>query len=280
MEDKKRYTFTVSDKPLPLYIESIGYNPHELEFNRPEGYPYYHWLQTYKGEGTFNFAGQEFLLTPGKAVLLTPYTPHSYYYDREGGGQWSTLYMTFSGAAVDPILNSLDMNYSGVYEETDGVSFANIIQSIINEIGQEDSYLEFESSATLYQFLMMLKKYGKLNNKLSISQSYEAIRPIVAWLELMYPKNIGLLEMSEKAQVSSQHLNTLFHDTFGISPYSFLVQLRIREAKTILLTNTEQTLSDISKLVGFNSVSHFVSTFKKREGITPSVYRDLHYKQT
>ena len=280
MEDKKRFTFTVSDNPLPLYIESIGYNPHELEFNRPEGYPYYHWLQTYEGEGTFNFAGQEFLLTPGKAVLLTPYTPHSYYYDKAGGSQWSTLYMTFSGAAVDPILNSLDMNYSGVYEETDQISFANIIQSMIKEIGQEDSYLEFESSAALYQFLMMLKKYGKLNNKLSISQSYETIRPIVEWLELMYPENIGLSEMSEKAQVSSQHLNTLFHDTFGISPYSFLVQLRIREAKTILLTETEKTLNDISKLVGFNSVSHFVSTFKKREGITPSVYRDLHYKQT
>src|SRR5690625_5446027 len=151
-----------------------------------------------------------------------------------------------------------------------------MVQAILNKIVDENQYLEFELSADLYHFLLMLKKYGKVNNKLSISQSYEVIRPIVEWLEQVYPENIGLPEMSEKAQMSSQHLNTLFHDTFVISPYSFLVQLRIREAKRILLTDTELTLKEISKLVGFNGVSHFVSTFKRREGITPSVYRSLH----
>lgn len=95
-------------------------------------------------------------------------------------------------------------------------------------------------------------------------------------VEQVYPENIGLPEMSEKAQMSSQHLNTLFHDTFGISPYSFLVQLRIREAKRLLITDTSLTMKDVAKMVGFNGVSHFVSTFKRREGITPSVYRSLH----
>lgn len=276
MDHKKRFSFSVSDNPLPLYIESIGYNLKELEFNRPEGYPYYHWLQTYKGQGVFNFAGEKFVLPPGKAVLLTPYTSHSYHSDLSIEDEWSTFYITFSGGAIDSILNSLDMNYSAIYEETEKVSFIEIIKEIIRKIELEDQHLDFESSAELYRFLMMLKKYGKIGNKLSILQSYETIRPIVEWLELMYPENIGLLEISEKAQMSSQHLNTLFHDTFGISPYSFLVQLRIREAKTFLITDTNLTLKEVSKLVGFNGVSHFVSTFKRREGITPSVYRSLH----
>lgn len=276
MNQKKRFTFSVSDNPLPLYIESIGYNHRELEFDRPEGYPYYHWLQTYKGQGIFYFADQEFILPPGKSVLLTPYTSHSYHSDPSFGDEWSTFYITFSGGAIDAILNSLDMNYSAIYEETEKVSFIDIVQEILKEIELEDHHLEFESSAELYRFLMMLKKYGKIGNKLSILQSYETIRPIVEWLELMYPENIGLLEISEKAQMSSQHLNTLFHDTFGISPYSFLVQLRIREAKTYLITDTNLTLKEVSKLVGFNGVSHFVSTFKRREGVTPSVYRSLH----
>lgn len=276
MADKKRFTFSVSDNPLPLYIESIGYNSHELDFDRREGYPYYHWLQTVEGEGTFGFGGQEFLLTPGKAVLLTPYTPHYYYSDHSAEVLWSTQYMTFSGSAIDPILNSLDMNYSAVYEETENMSFIQLIQSILMKVEQENHYLEHESSADLYHFLLMLKKYGKVNNKLSISQSYEVIRPIVEWLEQVYPENIGLPEMSAKANMSSQHLNTLFHDTFGISPYSFLVQLRIREAKRLLITDQCLTMKDVAKMVGFNGVSHFVSTFKRREGITPSVYRSLH----
>lgn len=276
MEVKKRFTFSVSDNPLPLYIESIGYNDHELDFDRPEGYPYYHWLQTCKGEGVFCFGDQEVAMTPGKAVLLTPYTAHSYYSDHSADVLWSTLYITFSGSAIDPILNSLGMNCSAIYEETQNISFVKLVASMLTKIEEKDHYLEYESSADLYHFLLMLKKYGKMNSKFSISQTYEEIRPIVEWLEQVYPQNIGLLEMSEKAKVSSQHLNTMFHDTFGISPYSFLVQLRIREAKRLLITDPSLTLKDVASLVGFNGVSHFVSTFKRREGITPSVYRNLH----
>jgi len=276
MHDKKRYTFSTSDNPLPLYIESIGFNIQELDFDRPEGYPYYHWLQTYEGEGTFNFAGQDFLLTPGKAILLTPYTPHFYYSNHDTGAKWSTFYITFSGAAIDLILNSLDMNYSALYEETTAMSFIKIVSKMLDKLECREQYLEYESSGDLYHFLLMLKKYGKINNKLSITESYEKTRPIVEWLEQMYSEDIGLLEISEQALVSPQHLNTLFHEAFGISPYSFLVQLRIREAKRFLITNPTLTLKEISKLVGFNGVSHFISTFKKREEITPSVYRSLH----
>ncbi len=51
---KIRYTFSSIEKTLPLFIESIGYNPQEEDFARPEGYPYYHWLQTLEGVETFS----------------------------------------------------------------------------------------------------------------------------------------------------------------------------------------------------------------------------------
>src|SRR5690625_5157376 len=175
LSDKKRSTFSVSDNPLPLYIESIGYNSHELDFNRPEGYPYYHWLQTCAGQGIFSFGGKEFLMTPGKAVLLTPYTPHYYYSDHSADILWSTIYITFSGSAIDPILNSLDLNYSAVYEETGNVSFQKIVDGMMSKMRAESDYLEYQSSADLYHFLLMLKKFGKMENKLSISESYEEI---------------------------------------------------------------------------------------------------------
>ncbi|MFC4386605.1 AraC family transcriptional regulator [Gracilibacillus marinus] len=278
MNEKKRFTFSISENPLPLYIESMGYNPQELDFKRPEGYPYYHWLQTVRGEGVIELQGQTFPLPVGKGILLTPYTPHAYYSDHDSDVRWETYYITFTGAAIDPILNALDMNYSAFYEETDKISFSYQMEKMLGKLENNDTphHIAHEISADLYQFLVRLKKYGQMNDKLSILQSYEKIRFVVEWLEQVYPQDIGLLEISEKAQVSSQHLNSMFHDTFGISPYSFLVQLRIREAKRILITNPELSLKEIAKQVGFNGLSHFVSTFKKREGMTPTTYRNLH----
>ncbi|KAB8137699.1 AraC family transcriptional regulator [Gracilibacillus oryzae] len=278
MNVKKRFTFSNSENPLPLYIESIGYNPQELDFHRPEGYPYYHWLQTIKGEGLIELQNQTFSLPVGKGILLTPYTPHAYYSDHQAGGLWQTYYITFTGAAIDPILNSLDMNYSAFYEETNQIAFSDHVEKMLLKLEQNAAphHIAHEISSDLYQFLVYLKKYGQMNDKLSILQSYEKIRSIVEWLEQVYHEDIGLLEISDKAQVSAQHLNTMFHDTFGISPYSFLVQLRIREAKRILITNPDLSLKQIAKQVGFNGLSHFVTTFKKREGITPTTYRNLH----
>lgn len=277
MNEKIRYTFS-PDKTLPLYIDSIGYNPQELDFNRPEGYPYYHWLQTIEGEGVLEFASEKYVLKQGQGILLTPYTPHMYHPNYKKTYEWSTFYLTFSGAAIDSILSALNMNFSAVYEESEVSLFYRHINKIFHNLEDnvQTNLMGYDLSTYLYTFLMLLKKYGKLNNRLSTLQSFEKIRYIVEWLEQVYPENIGLHEISEKADVSSQHLNKLFHDTFGMSPYSFLVQLRIREAKRLLLTDPDLTLKDLSQQVGFNGVSHFVSTFKKREGITPKQYRDLH----
>jgi hypothetical protein len=103
---KKRYVFTSLERTLPLFIESIGFNPYEEEFYRPEGYPYFHWLHSVKGEGNITFSGLQYLLKPGNGVFLTPFTPHSYTAD---GKKWTTLYVTFGGAAVDAILDSLNI---------------------------------------------------------------------------------------------------------------------------------------------------------------------------
>ncbi|MOA11193.1 Transcriptional activator NphR [compost metagenome] len=88
--------------------------------------------------------------------------------------------------------------------------------------------------------------------------------------------NVGLPEIVEQAHMSVSYLNELFRDAFGMSPYSFLIQLRIRESKKIMVTHPEMALKEVSLLAGFNDVSHFVATFRKKEGITPAKYRELH----
>jgi AraC-like DNA-binding protein len=52
----------------------------------------------------------------------------------------------------------------------------------------------------------------------------------------------------------------------------------MREAKRLLLTDVSLTLREIAELVGYNAVSHFVSTFKTKTGMTPKHYRETHKK--
>ncbi|WP_052144746.1 AraC family transcriptional regulator [Halalkalibacter okhensis] len=273
---KVRYTYITVDDALPLFVESVGYNPQEEDFSRPNGYPYYHWLQTVEGEGRFTFNGQEYRLPKGHGTLLKPYTPHSYW---TSGKRWSTVYITFGGASVVSILDALKLNFSTLYTDMESLPFVGIIEDMLQKIEAETEFSKLDLSSSLYHFLVNLRKYGKVNNQPSLSHFYEKVRPIVEWLETVYAEDIGLDDIAQYSNVSSQYLNRLFQDTFSVSPYSFLIQVRIRKAKEILIQNPEIPLKNVAFLVGFNDSSNFVATFKKKEGITPKKYRDLYYKK-
>ncbi|MFA9560214.1 AraC family transcriptional regulator [Evansella sp. AB-rgal1] len=273
---KVRYTYITVEDTLPLFVESVGFNPQEQDFTRPEGYPYYHYLQTVEGEGNFTFNGKEYSLPKGRGVLLKPYEPHSYY---TTGKKWSTIYVTFGGASVVSILDTLKLNFSSMYSDMEDFQFAQIIVEMMKKIEADAEFSKHDLSSYLYGFLINLRKHGKINNQPSLSHFYEKVRPIVEWLETVYAEEVGLEDMANHMNVSAQYLNRLFQDTFGLSPYSFLIQLRINKAKEILIRNPDIPLKNVAFLVGFNDASNFVATFKKKEGITPKRFRDLHVKK-
>lgn len=272
--NKKRYTFSSSVSSLPLFVESIGYNPQELEFNRPEGYPHYHWLQTIEGEGIFSFQGQSYALPAGRGIFLNPHTPHYYHSIKR---PWSTAYITFGGASVSSILSSLQLNVSAVYEEPSEHPFSVLMKEMMDKVHADVEFSSLELSRDMYDFLIRLKQHGKANNQQSLSHFYEKVRPIVDWLEINYVEDIGLQDIANHANISTQYLNRLFQDTFSVSPYSFLIQLRIRKAKEILVSNPEIPLNQVAGMVGFKDASNFVATFRRRENITPKKYRFLHH---
>ncbi|MFC5468903.1 AraC family transcriptional regulator [Cohnella suwonensis] len=272
-DENIRCVFTSIERSLPLFIETIGYSAWERVFNRPDGYPHYHWLHTMEGEGILEFGGERVSLTAGKGALLAPFTPHMYFPDSP---RWSTVYITFGGAAASAILDSLDMNVSAIYTETERALFADLIGDMIVKADRDSEFTGLESSTEMYRFLMQLRKFGKRNDQPSLSQYYEKLRPVVRWMERSLSANFGLPEIAEQAHMSVSYLSELFQEAFGMSPYSFLIQLRIRESKRIMITNPGLALKEVATLTGFNDVSHFVATFRKKEGITPAKYRELH----
>jgi len=68
----------------------------------------------------------------------------------------------------------------------------------------------------------------------------------------------------------SQTINSVFGQKFN----SFINEYRIKYACRLLMQEKYKsyTISAISKEVGFNSISTFISSFKKNTGVTPSYY--------
>ncbi|MEM8771481.1 MAG: response regulator transcription factor [Pseudomonadota bacterium] len=87
-------------------------------------------------------------------------------------------------------------------------------------------------------------------------------------------KEVNLAELAAIANLSDSTFSRRFKVVTGITPYQYVMNERIAEAKR-LLRGTSWRLVDISSATGFSSQSHFTTAFKNHVGLTPLAYRRL-----
>ncbi len=271
---RKQIILTPMDKKLPMFIETFGWNEGESEFDRPDGYHCYHWLHTTSGTGEFLVSGNKFTLSPNEGILLKPHVPHRYVPLTES---WSTWYITFGGSRISAILSALELAESTVIGWDPSSPLAAIHKRARKLAGTPIGFAGLDSSVALYRFLTDLKKFGRADNKRSLSQYHERLLPLIRYLEDAYSDaTIGLDHMARHARLSPQHLIQLFRTATGMTPYQFLIHMRIQKAKELLIEESDLAIKNIASQVGFLDASHFVSTFRRLEGKPPEQYRKLY----
>jgi len=261
----------LQDRPLPVQLESIGFNPDQEPFHRGDGYPVYHWLQTLAGEGRVSWNGHAETLPPGSGLLLPPREAHSY---RSGGGVWQTAYLTLAGPELPSLMASLALSSPALYRWEPGSPLDSLLLNSLELLEGQADPLGLESSQQAYRFLLALRTYSSTDEAAGVSQRLRQLEPLLSWLEAnLHQPAIGLGDLAAAAGLSGRRLNTLFRSLFGLSPYAYLVRLRIRRARELLLSRPGEPLRVIAGQTGFRDVSHFIATFRRLTGDTPDRFR-------
>ncbi len=98
------------------------------------------------------------------------------------------------------------------------------------------------------------------------------IREVQVFLEENLDRDVDLRAIAREASLSPYYFTRQFTAHVGVPPYRYLIGLRIERAKD-LLRDSELTITQICHRVGFNSLSHFTTTFRQHTGFSPSAYR-------
>lgn len=72
--------------------------------------------------------------------------------------------------------------------------------------------------------------------------------------------------------VSHNYLSTVFKEKTGSNFSEYLTEVRIRQAKKLLIT-TDLSISEIASRVGYQNINYFSMIFKKITGMSPSKYQ-------
>ncbi len=118
----------------------------------------------------------------------------------------------------------------------------------------------------------------KVITKLINDNDIEMLRPIriaKQYMQNHFQEPITLEQVSEIAGLNPSYFSVLFKRESDEGFAKYLMNLRIQKAKD-LLRQTNLSISDICKEVGYNDVKHFGSIFQKSCGVKPTVYRKLY----
>ncbi|ACS79010.1 helix-turn-helix domain-containing protein [Maridesulfovibrio salexigens] len=94
---------------------------------------------------------------------------------------------------------------------------------------------------------------------------------IVDYLHAHAERNLSLAELADLAGCTEFHLIRIFRSHKGMTPHSFLIQLRLEKARAMIATNSP--IADTAALCGFSDQSHLTRLFKIRYGLTPRQYQ-------
>ena len=83
---------------------------------------------------------------------------------------------------------------------------------------------------------------------------------------------ITIKELSRKVAINECYLKKGFKEMFGTTIFDFYQSQRMEHAK-YLLYEKGMSVTDVALLLGYSSISHFSTTFKKLTGYTPSEFR-------
>ena len=95
-------------------------------------------------------------------------------------------------------------------------------------------------------------------------------------LQNFHNPEFSLTECLRRHGYCGDHMRRIFKDTVGMTPVEYLTSLRINTAKQLLGNKnvSNNTVSEICDLSGYNDVGYFSRIFKKCTGRSPSEYRE------
>ncbi|RKN85220.1 AraC family transcriptional regulator [Paenibacillus ginsengarvi] len=143
-------------------------------------------------------------------------------------------------------------------------------------LGQTEPLAVQETETQVLYFLSRVLKGNQTNKRdAALASAAVADRYMTQVLDYMHEHFTDKINIDTLAAIALQsryHFIRSFKSILGMTPYQYMLALRVEEAKS-RLGRSEATVTEISFRLGFSSTSQFYRVFAKTVGVTPEQYR-------
>lgn len=250
------------------------YSITDLNYYEFENLNDYCFLYTNQGEGIIKYNGQDYSLPSGSLLFING-TLLKHIHGKEMK-EWNFYFILFNGSSIStyyelctsedlPLLHNSKSSYIPV--------ILNKLESIIKPKSLENEAIQSKLITDL-----LTEIFVKKNSTQHITEIIPGyVLKIKELFDNKYSEPHTLDTIAKQFHRSKYKLSRDFSKYINISPIEYLICRRIEVAKDLLL-ETDEMIHDIGISIGMENTNHFISTFKKKTGVTPLTYRNLHQR--
>ncbi len=244
--------------------------------------------------GTYPIAqdGREYLLEPDTYMILFPQHRHRGYAPASDGQShfWCHFYLPLSG--LHPVTDKCtltDPSNRGfcilpeyghlAHAEKYRVLFRQLIDASQTPYRDNDARARI-CNAYLTVLLQELSQecIGGAFEAETAAASNAVIERILEELQQRaYTEDINLSDLARSYHYHPGYLTELFRRQTGMTPITYIRQLRLERAKQLLL-NTDARIDHVAFQCGFSDPKYFMKVFRRSVGVTPGEYRRCWYR--
>ncbi|AKO93023.1 AraC family transcriptional regulator [Priestia filamentosa] len=236
-------------------------------FIEREHYNNYLMMLIKKGSMTIRYQNQEFQAPKDTLVFLNCCQPHMYQANEDVFFEW----FHFSGIPSE--------HYFNLLFEKSGCTFSIKNNFVIPECMSQIVRMAEKANINEHLISMNIHKIMYELNEVSHETTdiqERVITHAISYIENHFTNEINLKELAQYVHLTPFHFSRVFKKYTGFSPYEYIINFRINYAKR-LLQNTNISIKEISIEAGFNSDTHFMTTFKKHTSLTPKQFREIQF---
>lgn len=134
-----------------------------------------------------------------------------------------------------------------------------------------------KEEAFFFLLEQVLQEYAEPFDEADVSKPNQQIKTLCDYMEQHFSQNITLDELLSMTNFGKSYLLRSFTKQVGVSPYRYLQNVRLKQAKKFL----EEGIAPIeaASMAGFSDQSHFTNFFKEFIGLTPKQYQKIFTKE-
>lgn len=174
--------------------------------------------------------------------------------------------MHFIGNEADDLVKRLQLP-SGILDIENSMEIFKLLNELISEYKANNPYKEEIATGYLYEILTLAARKNQ-----TVKETDRFIKVIETIHTAPLTDNETLAQI---CHFSKAHFIRKFEERYGISPLKYRQKILIEQAKELLENNKTLSVTEISKILGFeDNPLYFYKLFKLHTGKTPNSYRE------